>query len=59
MHEDVDALMQETRDVMLKELKIATSKARSQGVALKEGEKVNGTAKSSGIELNAAGGKEL
>lgn len=57
--EDVDALMQETRDVMLKELKTATSKARSHGAALKEGEKVNGTAKSSGVELNVAGGKEL
>lgn len=57
--EDVDSLMQETRDTMLKELKIATSKARDQGVALKEGEKVNGSAKSSGIELNVAGGKEL
>lgn len=57
--EDVDSLMQETRDTMLKELKIATSKARDQGVALKESEKVNGSAKSSGIELNVAGGKEL
>ena len=57
--EDVDSLMQETRDTMLKELKVATSKARDQGVALREGEKVNGSAKSSGIELNVAGGKEL
>ena len=58
--EDVDDLIRETRDVMLRELKIATSKARSKGVALKEGEKVNGSAgKSSGVELNVAGGKEL
>jgi len=59
--EDVDALVQETRDIMLRELKTATSKAREQGVALKEGEKVNGsaTAKSSGIDLSVAGGKEL
>jgi lysophosphatidate acyltransferase len=57
--EDVDDLVKETRDVMLRELKIATSKAREHGVALKEGEKVNGTAKSSGIDLSVAGGKEL
>ena len=57
--EDVDDLIKETRDVMLEELRIATGKARSKGVALKEGEKVNGVAKSSGIELNVAGGKEL
>lgn len=57
--EDVDALIKETRDVMLEELKIATSKARNKGIALKEGEKVNGSAKSSGIELDVAGGKEL
>lgn len=59
--EDVDDLVKETRDVMLRELKTATSKAREQGVALKEGEKVNGsaTAKSSGIDLSVAGGKEL
>jgi lysophosphatidate acyltransferase len=57
--EDVDDLVKETRDVMLRELKIATSKAREQGVALKEGEKVNGSAKSSGIDLSVAGGKEL
>ena len=57
--EDVDDLIKETRDVMLEELRIATGKARSKGVALKEGEKVNGVAKSSGIGLNVAGGKEL
>ena len=57
--EDVDALVKETREVMLSELKAATRKARSQGVALKEGEQVNGSAKSSGIELDVAGGKEL
>ena len=57
--EDVDALIKETRDVMLEELRIATRKARSKGVALREGEEVNGVAKSSGIELNVAGGKEL
>lgn len=57
--EDVDALIKETRDVMLEELKIATSKARNKGIALKEGEQANGSAKSSGIELDVAGGKEL
>ena len=57
--EDVDALIKETRDVMLEELKIATRKARREGVALKGGEEVNGVAKSSGIDLDVAGGKEL
>lgn len=57
--EDVDALVKETRDTMLRELKIATSEARTNGVALKEGEQVNTTAKSSGINLSVAGGKEL
>lgn len=58
--EDVDALIKETRDVMLEELKVATKAARSKGVALKEGEKVNGsTGKSSGVEVGVAGGKEL
>jgi lysophosphatidate acyltransferase len=57
--DDVDALVKETRDTMLKELKIATSEARAKGVALKDGEQVNGTAKSSGIDLSVAGGKEL
>lgn len=57
--EDVDALVEQTRNVMLSELKAITVKARDSGVALKEGEKVNGTAKSSGIDLDVAGGKEL
>lgn len=57
--EDVDSLMEQTRNAMLVELKNITVKARGQGVALKEGEKVNGTAKSSGVDLGVAGGKEL
>jgi lysophosphatidate acyltransferase len=59
--EDVDALIEETRGVMLRELKDVTAKARRAGVALKAGEeKVNGgVAKSSGIDLGVAGGKEL
>lgn len=57
--EDVDALVEETRDVMLRELKAITRVAQDQGVALKEGEKVNGVAKSSGVDLDVAGGKEL
>ncbi|KAM0715006.1 hypothetical protein Q7P37_009471 [Cladosporium fusiforme] len=57
--EDVDALVEQTRNVMLSELKAITVKARDSGVALKEGEKVNGTAKSSGVDLDVAGGKEL
>jgi len=57
--EDVDALITETRDIMLRELKDVTAKARDQGVALKAGERVNGAAKSSGIDLDVAGGKEL
>lgn len=57
--DDVDALVEQTRNVMLEELKAITGKARDQGVALKEGEKVNGTAKSSGVDLDIAGGKEL
>ena len=58
--EDVDALIKETREVMHEELKVATRKARSKGVAVEEGEQVNGSAgKSSGIELDVAGGKEL
>jgi lysophosphatidate acyltransferase len=59
--EDVDALIEETRGVMLRELKDVTAKARREGVAVKAGEeKVNGgVAKSSGIDLGVAGGKEL
>lgn len=57
--EDVDALVKETRNVMLRELKAITRVAQDQGVALKEGEKVNGVAKSSGVDLAVAGGKEL
>lgn len=57
--DDVDALVEQARNVMLEELKAITGKARDQGVALKEGEKVNGTAKSSGVDLDIAGGKEL
>lgn len=57
--EDVDSLVEQTRNVMLAELKNITVKARDQGVALKEGERVNGAAKSSGIEVDVAGGNEL
>jgi lysophosphatidate acyltransferase len=57
--EDVDALIEETRGVMLRELKDVTAKARNTGVALKAGEKVNGVAKSSGVDVGVAGGKEL
>ena len=57
--EDVDALIAETRDVMLRELKDVTAEARKTGVALKAGEKVNGIAKSSGVDVGVAGGKEL
>ena len=57
--EDVDALIEETRGVMLRELKDVTAEARNRGVALKTGEKVNGVAKSSGVDLGVAGGKEL
>lgn len=57
--DDVDVLVEQTRNIMLEELKAITGKARDQGVALKEGEKVNGTAKSSGVDLDIAGGKEL
>lgn len=57
--EDVDALVEQTRDVMLSELKRITVTAQEKGVALKDGEKVNGVAKSSGIEVGIAGGKEV
>ena len=58
--EDVDSLIEETRGTMLRELKDVTAEARRRGVALGAGEKVNGSvAKSSGIDLGVAGGKEL
>lgn len=55
--EDVDALTNEVREIMLKELKNITEKARQQGVALKEHEadklsSVKG--KSTGIDVGIA-----
>ena len=58
--EDVDALLELTREVMLVELRRLTAEAREQGVAVKEQESgnggVRGEVKASGVDLryNAA-----
>jgi len=58
--EDVDALVEETRNVMLAELKNITVQARKDGVAKQdyEAKGVNGVAKSSGVEIGIAGGEQ-
>lgn len=54
--EDVDTLLVEVREVMLKELKVITEKARQQGVALKEHEadRLAVKAKSTGVDVGIA-----
>ena len=57
--DDVDALVEEVRSAMLEELKRISEKAQRQGVALKDHERINGQAMSSGVKLDVAGGREL
>lgn len=57
--EDVDALVEEVRSAMLEELRRISAKAQREGVALKDHEKVNAKAVSSGVKLDVAGGREI
>lgn len=51
--EDVDGLLERVRNMMLAELKTMTTEAREKGIAMEqhEAKKVNGPAKSTGIDL--------
>lgn len=54
--EDVDALLQEVREKMLRELKSLTERAKEEGIAVKQPEgkqSMNGPAKSSGVDVAA------
>lgn len=55
--EDVDALLEETREKMLKALKEISGRAREEGVALKgkQEAQVGGKAKSTGLDLGVTG----